>query len=187
VAKRGIKKKKRRKGPKGLRMGPLMLSEEAEQYGIKVSKDVPPGEKYLTPNQAGKILNVTGECVKQWIYHRHIKATKLSNGYWMVKVQDLTDYIKARQNLGHKKIMIVDTAENKEAAQAVEELGHEPVTAINKSDALLKAADLYPAMFIINLSANEFDPWKLAQRIRKTRNIRTAAMLLISDKDLSCA
>jgi hypothetical protein len=41
----------------------------------------PDVEDYLTPNQVGKELGVTGEAVKQWIYRRRLHAEKLPNGY----------------------------------------------------------------------------------------------------------
>jgi len=198
---RGIKKKLkwRRKHDK---RRPFTLSEEAVECGIKAPKEMPsgnqyltpnhakekemaPGERYLTPSQAGKILNVTGACVKQWIFARRLRATQLRNGYWKIKAQDLLDYMKARQSLGQKKIMIIDTAHTKKAIEAVEELGHLPVVADSKSNALLKAADLYPSLFVINVSASELEPWKLIEQIRTTRNIRNAPMVLLSDKELS--
>ena len=201
MAKRGIKKKLkwRRKHDK---RRPFTLSEEAVEYGIEAPKEMPtgnqyltpnhanenemvPGERYLTPSQAGKILNVTGACVKQWIFARRLRATQLRNGYWKIKAQDLLDYMKTRQGPGQKKIMIIDTAHTKEAIEAVEELNHQPVVADSKSDALLKAADLYPSLFVINVSASELEPWNLIKQIRTTRNIRNAPMFLFSDKDFT--
>ena len=92
------------------RMQPMVVGEEAARYGIRAPSSLPPSERYLSPNEAGRILNVTGEAVKQWVYHRRLPATKLSNGYWKIKVQDLEDFIKARRNLGQKKIMVIDAA-----------------------------------------------------------------------------
>lgn len=168
------------------RMEPMVVAEEAAQYGIRAPAALPPGERFISPNEAGRILNVTGEAVKQWIYHRRLPATKLSNGYWKIKVLDLEDFIKARQNLGQKKIMIIDSAgaSSSEIANAIEKLGHQVIVAHNQADALLKAADLYPSLFIANVSLKEFDVWKLMQRIRTTRNIRNAPLLIIAEHEL---
>jgi len=185
MAKRGPKKGNGRRGRKR-RMEPMIVAEEAAQYGIRAPATLPPGERFISPNEAGRILNVTGEAVKQWIYHRRLPATKLSNGYWKIKVQDLEDFIKARQNLGQKKIMVIDASgsASTEIANAIEKLGHQAVVAHNQADALLKAADLYPSLFIVNVSIKDFDAWKLLQRIRNTRNIRNAPLLIIAEHDL---
>jgi len=168
------------------RMEPMVVAEEAAQYGIRAPSSLPPSERYLSPNEAGRILSVTGEAVKQWIYHRRLPATKLSNGYWKIKVQDLEDFIKARRNLGQKKIMVIDAAGPGlgDIVSAIEKLGHQPVVAHNAADAVLKAADLYPSLFIANASLTHLDVWKLLQRVRKTRNIRNAPILIIADHDL---
>ena len=174
-----------RRGPKR-RMEPMVVTEEAARYGIRAPSSLPPAERYLSPNEVGRILNVTGEAVKQWIYHRHLPATKLSNGYWKIKVQDLEDFIKARRNLGQRKIMVIDQPGPSldDVARAIEKLGHQPVVAHNAADAMLKAADLYPSLFIVNISLAHLDAWKLLQRVRKTRNIRNAPILIIADHDL---
>jgi len=165
-------------------MGLLTVAEEAVQYGIRAPKELPPSERHISPNDAARILNVTGECVKQWIYGHRLPANKLSNGYWKIKVRDLEDFIKARQNLGQKRIMIVDTTGSKELVDAVEKLGHRPIVAHSQADAILKAADLYPSVFIVNVSIREFDAWKLLDRIRNTRNIRNAPVLIITERNL---
>jgi len=167
------KKMDNRRGPKR-RMQPLMVAEEAVQYGIRAPKELPPGDRFITPNEAGRILNVTGEAVKQWIYHRRLPANKLSNGYWKIRVRDLEDFITARQNMGKKKIMIVDAAGSKDIANAVEKMGHQAIVAQNKADALLKAADLYPAVFIVNVSIKDVCGGYPTARSRNTRNIRNA-------------
>jgi CheY-like chemotaxis protein len=175
----------RRRGPQH-RMEPMVVAKEAAQYGISAPSEVSPGEKFISPNQAARILNVTGEAVKQWIYHRRLIATKLTNGYWKIKVSDLEGFIKARQDLGQKKIMIIDAPgpRSSEIASAIEKLGHTVVLAQTPIDALLKAADLYPSLFVANVSLKEFDVWKLMQRISNTRNIRNAPLLIIAEHEL---
>jgi len=167
-------------------MVPMVVAKEAAQYGIRVPAETSAGEKFISPNEAGRILDVTGEAVKQWIYNRRLVATKLSNGYWKIKVSDLEEFIKARRDLGQKKIMIIDTpgAATNGIASAIEKLGHTVVLAHAQADALLKAADLYPSLFVANVSMKDLDVWKLLERIRNTRNIRNAPLLLIADHDL---
>lgn len=55
----------------------------------------------VTPNMAGKIAGVTGECVKQWIYDGKLIAAKLPNGYYLIREADLQAYIKTRTDTSH--------------------------------------------------------------------------------------
>lgn len=173
--------KKRRK-----RREPSVVAEQAAVYGFKAPAELPPGERYISPNQAGRILNITGEAVKQWIYHRRLPAIKLSNGYWKIKVSDLEQFMQMRQDLTQRRIMVIDNAgaQLDELSSAIEKLGHQAVVAHNATDALLKAADLYPSLFIVNVSATAADAWKLIAKIRKSRNIKTLPIMIVSDHDL---
>jgi CheY-like chemotaxis protein len=168
------------------RSGLVVVKEEAARYGIRAPLPVPHSERYLSPNEVGRLLSVTGEAVKQWIYHRQLPATKLSNGYWKIKVQDLEGFIAARQNLGQKRIMLVDEAGPglAEIVPVIEKLGHQVIVAHNEADALLKALDLYPSLFIVNVSFTSLNAWKLLQRIRKTSSIRNAVILIVADQEL---
>ena len=177
-----------RRGPKR-RLEPIVVAEEAAHYGIRAPAALPPSERFISPNIAGRILNVTGEAVKQWIYHRRLPATKLSNGYWKIKVSDLDAFIRARQNLGQKKIMFIDApgpALN-EMVGAIEKMGHQAYASQNAADALLKAVDVYPSLFVVNVSLPGVDVWRLMERVRKTRNIRNAPIVIIADHDLKDA
>ncbi|MBI3829806.1 MAG: response regulator [Planctomycetes bacterium] len=165
------------------------MAEQAAMYGIRAPAKLPPSEQYISPNDAGRILSVTGEAVKQWIYHRRLPATKMSNGYWKIRVGDLEEFIQARQDLGHKRILIIDASGGPvtELSNTVEKMGHLPVVAHNAADALLKASDQYPALFIVNVSMTQVDAWKLMEKIRHTRNIKTIPILIVSDHDLKDA
>jgi CheY-like chemotaxis protein len=72
-----------------------------------------------------------------------------------------------------------------DVALAVEELGHQPVVAHNYADALLKSLDHYPALFVINLSIKDVEPWKLAEKVRTTKALRKFPILFVADADLS--
>lgn len=47
----------------------------------------PPG--YLSPNEAGILLGVTGYTIKDHIRRGRIKATRTSNGYYWIRPADL--------------------------------------------------------------------------------------------------
>ena len=166
-----------------------LVAEQAAAYGITVPTEPTGSERFLSPNDIGKILNVTGEAVKQWIYHRRLPAVKLANGYWKVKVTDFESFLKARHEVGRRRVLITDSKASamSEVTQAVERLGHQPVAAHNFADALLKSLDHYPALFVINLSLKEVEPWKLAEKIRSTKALRKFPILLVADSDLSDA
>ena len=123
-----------------------IVAEEAAKFGLSIPKSIPKAERYISPNEAAKILNITGEAVKQWIYNRHLPSVKLSNGYWKVKVADLENFIKTRNNISQRRILIVDHANEtaQEVVQEVIKMGHESVVAQNTADAMLKAVDLVP-------------------------------------------
>ncbi len=101
----------------------------SSSYGISLPVLTDNGERFLSPNDIGKILNVTGEAVKQWIYRRKLPAVKLANGYWKVKVADFEGFLKARTEVGRRQILITDggDAGTEEIVKAIEELGHQPV------------------------------------------------------------
>ncbi len=42
------------------------------------------------------MLGITGEAVKQWVYLGRLPAIKLQNGYWRIKVTDLSKFLEAR-------------------------------------------------------------------------------------------
>ena len=163
------------------------IAEQAAAYGVTLPGEASASERFLSPNEIGKILNLTGEAVKQWIYQRRLPAVKLANGYWKVKVSDFEAFLKARQDVGKRRVLVTDTSDGKmiDVLRAVEQLGHQPVTAHNYADALLKSSDSHPALFIINCSAAEFEPWKLAEKVRTTKALRNVPILLVADADLS--
>lgn len=164
-----------------------LVAEQAAAYGVSVPTEPTAAERFLSPNDIGKILNVTGEAVKQWIYHRRLPAVKLANGYWKVKVVDFENFLKARHEVGRRRILITDSKAGAmtEVVQAVERLGHQAVTAHNYADALLKSLDHYPALFVINVSLKDVEPWKLAEKIRATKALRKFPILFVADADLT--
>ncbi len=179
MVKKVRKKSKKKRKPRGGRV----VAEVAEAYGIKVSQD--PRDRTLSPNEAGSVLGVTGEAVKQWIYHRRLPAVKLSNGYWRITVRDLEEFIKNRQEISKRTILLVGTdAQHLQArAKDLEQTQHEVLIANGLADALLKALDFFPSLFIIDLTGFE-DGWQLAERIRSSRNIRNTGILFISKTTL---
>jgi len=54
-------------------------------------------EKYLTLQQAAKILNVSERSMFRYIHSGRLKAAKI--GSWRIKEKDLEDFIKKSSNL----------------------------------------------------------------------------------------
>lgn len=176
--------KRKRGRPRGTQE---VVSEQAAAYGINVPVLTDTGERFLSPNDIGKILNVTGEAVKQWIYRRKLPAVKLANGYWKVKVVDFEQFLKARTEVGRRHVLITDGGRSgvSEILKAIEDLGHQPVLAHNYSDALLKALDHFPALFIICIAPNDQDSWKFAERVRSNKSLRSFPILFIGGNSIS--
>jgi hypothetical protein len=118
---------------------------------------------------------VTGEVAKQWIYRHQLPATKQSNGYWVSKAKDMED-LHAQRDLSRKKFMVIGGTGTglDETVSAIRELGHEPVIARNAADARLKARDLYPSLFVINVSAPHADAWEMLGQVRRTGGVHTS-------------
>jgi PleD family two-component response regulator len=125
--------------------------------------------------------------VKQWIYHRRLPAVKLSNGYWKVKVHDFECFLKARNEVGRRRILLTDVKESdlKEMVSLIEKLGHSALVARNYPDAMLKAADHHPALFVINISFKDSDPWKLTEKLRGVKALRNVPILLLSSTEFT--
>jgi CheY-like chemotaxis protein len=149
----------------------------SEELGIDLSEKVtPPSERLLSPNEIGKLLNVTGEAVKQWIYNRRLPAIKLANGYWKVKVADLEKFIRDRSDVGHFKVLL--DGENPILQEAITQAGHQVVIASSSADAIIKAADRPPSIFILSHSNPEL--WKLAKRIREHKTLHRLPILVLA-------
>lgn len=176
--------KRKRGRPKGSH---LIVSEQAAAYRIMVPSPTETIERFLSPNDIGKILNITGEAVKQWIYRRKLPAVKLANGYWKVKVTDFEGFLKARTEIGRRHVLITDGGGSgtTEIITALEALGLAGVVAHNYADALLKALDQIPALFVICTSSNDDNCWKFAERIRSIKALRSFPILLIAGDSIS--
>lgn len=165
----------------------VVCSEQAAAYGISVPALTSTGGRFLSPNDIGKIMNVTGEAVKQWIYRRKLPAVKLANGYWKISVADFEAFLKARTEIGQRHILVTDGADSgsSEVIKAIEGLGHQPVLADNYSDALLKALDHLPSLFVICVGVNDSECWKFAEKIRSHKSLRSFPILLIAGTKIS--
>ena len=155
----------------------------AAEYGVAVPEQLDAGS--LSPNEVGEILGVTGEAVKQWIYHRRLPAVKLSNGYWRVQSTDLERFLQARQEVGKPKILV---AAGEDAlplvTESISEIGHSAVVANGLADAVLKANDLRPNLLIIDITGWK-DAWKLCDVIRSSATTKHAAILLMANRPLA--
>jgi CheY-like chemotaxis protein len=164
-----------------------IVAEEAAAHGVSVPAEPTDAERFLSPNDIAKILNVTGEAVKQWIYRRRLPAVKLTNGFWKVKVADFERYLRARREVARRCILVFAARPDglDDILSAISGLGHEPLLSHGHADALLKAHDHMPALFIINLLQDNAEPWKLAEKVRSLKAIRRCPILLLAEAKLS--
>ena len=105
----GTEKRKRGRQRKSLETQ-VVCSEQAAAYGISLPVLTSTGERFLSPNDIGKLMNVTGEAVKQWIYRRKLPAIRLAKGFWKVSVADFEGFLKARTEIGRRHVLITDGA-----------------------------------------------------------------------------
>lgn len=164
-----------------------VVAEHAATYGVSVPGEATASQRFLSPNDIGKILSLTGEAVKQWIYQRRLPAVKLSNGYWKIKVSDLEAFLKARQEMAKRRVLIVSDSTDlmPDVTSTVHQLGNESIISSSYADALLKAIDHHPALIVINCNSTQVDYWRFAQKIRGTKALRNVSILLMGSEELS--
>jgi len=165
---------------KRVRNEPRVNPNIAKEYGFSNTK-IATTDRYVSPNEAAKILNVTGECIKQWIYHRRLPAIKLSNGYWKISITDLERFITAKGKPDNRRVLFYDRpgAIQQATSSALQNDGYEVIVANNPMDALLKAVDLVPGLFLINISLG--GGWELIKKVRESRHIRRLPLLAITE------
>lgn len=154
-----------------------IVAEAAAAYGVKLPPEQM--EPSLTPNQIGEILGLTGEAVKQWIYHRRLPAVKLANGYWRVRKTDLEKFLQARFEGVKRRILAVglDGEALQVLAEAVDPGKYESVTTDLMADALLKLNDLQPAMVVLDVSWKQ--AWGLVEKIRACKSMRRIPIVVL--------
>lgn len=166
-------------------MGPLQIdTEKAKEYGLKPATVPEPKDLLISPNEAARILNVTDQCVRQWIYHSQLNATKLRNGYWRIRVGDIEEYIKARGQMDRKRVVILcpEAQARKAVIAAVEAGGYVPIDVADPTDALLKTQDVKATAFIVDVAMPGQAGWRFLKKVRKLRHARSSTILLLSDK-----
>jgi CheY-like chemotaxis protein len=116
-------------------------------------------------------------------------AVRLANGYWKVRVSDFESFLKSRQELGRRRVLLVGAQEGgmDDVVPVIEKLGHSATIAYNHADAVLKALDLHPALVILDSSAKDKEAWKLAETIRNTKALQSVPLLLLASGELSNA
>ena len=138
----------------------------------------------ISPNAAGRILGVTGEAVKQWIYQKKLPAVKISNGYWRLTLKDLEEFIKARHSQQEVRTVVCcgfSADEQSLLKKVVEKLGHAPVVAVGLAEANKCLSTHNPGLYVINLTWR--DAWPLVKKIRSHKHVQTS-IILYSTKDL---
>jgi len=157
---------------------------------LRIKRD----SRSLSPNDVATIMKVTQATVKYWIYHRKLSATKIAHDHWKIKIKDFEAFLRSRAEIGRRHVLITDASNSgkAEVVAAVESLGHFPVCPRNYSDALLKALNRLPDLFILCLGSSEANGWVFSQKIRAAKSLRKIPILLIggasiTDADAECA
>lgn len=139
----------------------------------------------VSPNQAAKILNITGEAVKQWIYCGDLPAVKLPNGYWRIKHADLAAYLDKRQNAAQVLALAGSGVAVQATLASVAKELHLVFTAVpDVAAALKKFKTQAPNLLVVDLDGFK-DGWKLIRRIRATSEFGSPKVILVSRQGLS--
>jgi hypothetical protein len=77
--------------------GMSMKAEKTEKKERKPRSRILRPAGCISPNEAAKKLNITGEAIKQWIYKGRLPAAKGPNGYWYVRESDIKQFIDDAQ------------------------------------------------------------------------------------------
>ena len=136
----------------------------------------------ISPNEAAAMLGITGEAVKQWVYHGRLPAVKLQNGYWRIKVKDLSKYLESKMGLKKRIILIAptDAPTLDWLIKVIEDLGHIALVANNEIDAVLKARNQKPSLMLLDLSNSS--SWSL---LRKRDSQIAQKVLLLLGRELT--
>lgn len=139
----------------------------------------------LSPNEAAKILNITGETVKQWIYTGKLTATKLPNGYYRIKHADLNHYLETRRSAAP---VLTFADRNKALQDALARIANDKnldfTTISNTSGALKQFKNQPPNLLVVDLDGFK-GGWNLIRKIRSTSSYGSPKILLLSRKGLS--
>src|SRR5689334_14862209 len=114
-------------------------------------------DKWLTPNEAGQRVGVTGEAVKKWIRSRLLPAERMANRYWRIKVSDFEAFLRSRDDSPIASVLIV-AGKDKALIEAVTKADMQPIFAMNDTDALLKITDANPTQMILDITCKAFRP-----------------------------
>jgi excisionase family DNA binding protein len=149
------------------------IGEKAVQYGIQMpSAD---REKTLTPKQVAKIMGVTTEAVKVWIYRNKLPAIKLVNGYWQIKVTDFERFIERRQHL-RQRVFVEGSAA---VQDTVTKLGFDVFVATNIADAQLKLASSAANLLVLDTASKRIPTFALLTLKKKLKAAKHVPALLI--------
>lgn len=139
----------------------------------------------LSPNEAARILNITGEAVKQWIYHGRLPAVKLPNGYWRINHSDLAAYLEQRQTAALVLTLAGSGGVVHAALAAVaKKLDLVYSTVPDTAAALKQFRNQAPNLLVVDLDGLK-DGWKLIRKVRASSEFGSPKVLLLSQKGLS--
>lgn len=139
----------------------------------------------LSPNEAGKILNVTGEAVKQWIYKGQLPAVKLPNGYYRIKHDDLAKFLEARQTAAQMLTLAGSDQGMQGILGAVAKEANLAFTVVSETTTALKQFKAQaPNLLVVDIDGFK-DGWKLIRKVRSSPRFGSPKVLLLSRKGLT--
>ncbi len=154
----------------------------AKRFGLTLPA-LPTG-RMLSPNEAAKLLGLTGPGIKRWIRNGSLPAVRTPNGYWHIAPADLEALVRHRAEGPRKRVLLLVQEPDLRNRLAVGlcERNLNLIVPANRTDALLKLAQLHPNALI--LGADE-EGWALAQYARQSLTLRGISIMFVASHELS--
>lgn len=139
-------------------------------------------DERLSPSEAGRVLGCTGKRIKFLVRSGCLTASRLANGYWRIRAEDLRNYLSSRADALRRRILVADTDPKsiEFVRKSIERHGGRCILVHNPQEAVNKAVEIQPALVILNVSCGGFAGPSLAATMRETRTIRNVPLLLLS-------
>lgn len=177
----GPSKKSTARGPK---LHLKIDQSAAKKFEIKQPDS--PSARFLSPNEAGRLLGLTGPGIKRWIRTGKLRASKGSNGYWWIDAKDLEVTVRRRSEIPPKRVLLFasEARMREQLAAVMETPGMDTVACGNITDATLKLHHHRPNALVV---VSDEDGWKLIAKARQSSHLRGSTIILIAERDLSDA
>ncbi len=136
------------------------------------------GVELFSPNEAGGVLGVTGEAVKQWIHGGRLHATRQGNGFWKIRLHDLENFISGRAANRPRVLLVGGNLDETATIQLGLNGLADTITSSHFIDAVVKLTSVRPTAVIVDVERFS-DGWKFIKYMGKLPNHNTKVALIM--------